>query len=129
MIDLCCGIQVDLKLPFHELTDGLLEFGGAIVHVTAVFWPIDFKGHLLPNFGIGHRVVFADSKIEQSAIGIVSQRLAFGPFDLFEFVDFVAFSVTNSADSLGKKLLEIGVLGGNSWLRNSRGGRHWQSMN
>ena len=72
MIDLCGGIQVDLKLAFHETADGLFEFGRAVVHVPAILGTIDLDGHLLPDFAVRHGIVFTDSKIEQSAIGIIS---------------------------------------------------------
>ena len=116
MIDLGCRIQFDLKLAFHESTDGLLKFSGTVVHVPAIFRSIDLDGHLLPDFAVCHRVVFTDAIIEQSAIRVVSHGFAFSPLDLFELVDLIAFAVANTADSLGEKLLEIGVLYRGRWF-------------
>ena len=70
VIDLSRRIQLHLKLALHESTYGLFKLGRSVVHIPPILGSIDFDGHLLTYFAIGHGIVFANSKVEQSTVGI-----------------------------------------------------------
>ena len=116
MVHLGDGIEFDAKLPRHEGRHRRFEFGDAVVGIAPVLRPVDLPPHHRPHARRGHFVVFADPKIEQPPLGMVSHRLALGPFDQFELVDRRALAIVGTANSGGKPVLKPGIGG------NGRGG-------
>ena len=103
------GSSFTLNWPLHERGDRFVEAGVAVVGVAAVFGLVDLFGHAAADGLGGHGVVFADAEVEELALGIIGQGLAFGALDLFELVDFGAFAVVDAADAVGEQGLEVGV--------------------
>ena len=102
-------VEGDAVLALHEAGGRLAEGGDAVVGVAAVFGLVDFLGHAAADDLGGHLVVLADAEVEQLALGMVGERLAFGALDLFELVDGGAFAVVGAADAVGEQRLEVGV--------------------
>ena len=109
VIDFRGRIKLYVELAGHETGDGLAERRDAVVGVTPVFRPVNLVGHCLADRRRGHLVVLADAEIQQFSLGMLGNRLALGPFDLLELIDFASLAVLGAANSFGEQLLKIWI--------------------
>src|SRR5688572_3753207 len=98
MIDLADRIELDSKPPLHKTRRRLFEGCYAVISIAAILRPIDLGSHSRPNRLGGHAVILTDAEVDQWAVWIVGQRLAFSPLDLFELVDVGPFAIAGTTD-------------------------------
>ena len=109
MVDFGSRVKVDLKAACHEPGDRLFKFRNPVIRIATVFWLVDFMAHHLPNRIGGHRIVFANSKVEKFPLRACILRFSLGAFNFFKLVDVGAFAVIATADAAGKEMLKIGI--------------------
>ena len=112
MIDLANRVQTYAEHLLHETGRRFLEGGNAVVGVASVVELVHFALEGVADNRIRHLVVFTDAEVEQAPFGMRLQGGAFGTLDLFELVDLGPLAIAATTDTLGKKLLEPGILGG-----------------
>jgi hypothetical protein len=88
------------------------EGGDTVVGVASIFELVHFALEGVAYNGVRHVIVFTDAEVEQTAFGMRLQGGAFGTLDLFELVDLGPLAIAATTDTVGKKLLEPGILGG-----------------
>lgn len=67
----CLGVQLHAKVPLHEAGGGFLKLQDSIVRISAILGLIDFACHLLTDTRRCHRIIFADTKVNQLAVRVV----------------------------------------------------------
>lgn len=93
----------------HVMSGGGTEAGSPIIGVATIFGQGSFLGEAGDYFGIGHRVRFADPKIEEFSTGMSGEGSPLGPLNSLKLIDRgLLQTIARATDSLGEEVVKVG---------------------